>query len=154
MLVLLLTAGAAYVVSQWLRARSARTGPVWESPEPEPGFRPSEAPAPYHRPAPDPTPTTGAVPSAAPPVATAEPVAPKAPATPARPLDTGAPELEGASWVEPVDGECPPSHPVKAKLASGIYHVPGGLSYARTRPDRCYRDAEAAEADGLRAARR
>ncbi len=68
----------------------------------------------------------------------------------------GPPDPEGgvATWVDPVDGECPPSHPVKAKLTSGIYHVPGGLSYARTRPDRCYRDAEAAETDGLRAARR
>ena len=44
--------------------------------------------------------------------------------------------------------------PVKAKLASGIYHVPGGGNYDRTKPDRCYVDAEAAEADGLRAAKR
>jgi hypothetical protein len=58
----------------------------------------------------------------------------------------------GAS-VDPVDGECPPSHPVKGKLASGIYHLPGGLNYARTRPDRCYTDAEAAEADGFRPAK-
>jgi hypothetical protein len=43
---------------------------------------------------------------------------------------------------------------VKAKLASGIYHRPGGQSYERTRPDRCYRDGGAAEADGLRAAKR
>jgi hypothetical protein len=43
---------------------------------------------------------------------------------------------------------------VKAKLASGIYHRPGGQSYDRTRPDRCYRDDAAAEGDGLRAAKR
>jgi hypothetical protein len=55
--------------------------------------------------------------------------------------------------VEPVDGECPPTHPVKGKLASGIYHLPGGLNYARTRPDRCYTDAAAAESDGLRPAK-
>jgi hypothetical protein len=59
-----------------------------------------------------------------------------------------------APWVEPVDGACPDSHPVKGKVASGIYHVPGGLNYARTRPDRCYVDAAAAESDGLRAAKR
>jgi hypothetical protein len=59
-----------------------------------------------------------------------------------------------APWVEPDDGVCPSSHPVKAKLASGIYHRPGGQSYDRTRPDRCYRDGSAAEADGLRAAKR
>jgi hypothetical protein len=57
--------------------------------------------------------------------------------------------------VEPgADGMCPVTHPVKAKLASGIYHVPGGGNYERTKPDRCYVDAEAAEADGLRAAKR
>lgn len=57
-------------------------------------------------------------------------------------------------WVEPTDGACPTSHPVKAKLASAIYHLPGMLNYERTRPDRCYADAAGAEADGLRAAKR
>ena len=47
-------------------------------------------------------------------------------------------------------GRCPAHHPVKAKLASGIFHVPGGANYARTQADRCYLSAEAAEADGLR----
>ena len=61
---------------------------------------------------------------------------------------------DNAGWVEPVDGACPDSHPVKAKLASGIYHEPGGLSYDRTQPDRCYRDAAAAESDGLRPSKR
>lgn len=56
--------------------------------------------------------------------------------------------------VEPVDGECPSGYPVKAKLASGIFHVPGGQNYERTRPDRCYASAAAAEADGLRPAKR
>jgi hypothetical protein len=39
---------------------------------------------------------------------------------------------------------------VKAKLASGIFHVPGGANYARTVADRCYLSAGAAESDGLR----
>jgi hypothetical protein len=39
---------------------------------------------------------------------------------------------------------------VKAKLSSGIFHVPGGMNYERTRPDRCYVDSAAAERDGLR----
>lgn len=60
----------------------------------------------------------------------------------------------GDPWVDPVDGACPTGFPVKAKLSSGIFHVPGGLSYERTRPDRCYADADAAIADGLRAAKR
>ena len=58
------------------------------------------------------------------------------------------------SWVEPTGGVCPTSHPVKAKLASKIFHLPGMANYDRTNPDRCYVDAAAAEADGLRAAKR
>jgi len=57
-------------------------------------------------------------------------------------------------WVPPVDGACPPGYPVKAKLASHVYHVPGGSSYARTTPDRCYASGADAEADGFRAAKR
>lgn len=69
------------------------------------------------------------------------------------------PEADGriptaVGCIEPVDGACPASHPVKGKLASGIYHEPGGASYARTKPDRCYLDAQSAEADGLRPAKR
>ena len=60
----------------------------------------------------------------------------------------------GAAWLEPVDGECPSTHQVKAKMGSGIYHLPGMAAYARTNPDRCYIDATAAEADGLRPAKR
>lgn len=58
-------------------------------------------------------------------------------------------------WVEPAaDGACPVGYPVKGKLSSGIYHVPGGVNYERTTPDRCYADERAAEADGLRASKR
>jgi hypothetical protein len=58
------------------------------------------------------------------------------------------------TWVDPDGRTCPPSHPVKAKTASGIFHRPGGLAYGRTTPDRCYAEAGAAEADGYRAAKR
>ena len=37
--------------------------------------------------------------------------------------------------------------------SSGIYHLPGGRFYDRTRPERCYVDPAAAEADGYRAAK-
>lgn len=57
-------------------------------------------------------------------------------------------------WTDPVDGTCPDGYLVKAKLASGIFHIPGGVAYLRTNPDRCYRSPADAEADGLRAARR
>jgi hypothetical protein len=63
--------------------------------------------------------------------------------------------VAGASWAEPTaEGECPDGYPIKAKLKSKIFHAPGQLNYDRTTPDRCYVDAEAAEADGLRAAKR
>ena len=65
---------------------------------------------------------------------------------------TGSPEVP--AWVDAIDGDCPTSHPVKAKLASGIFHEPGGANYARTQPDRCYLSAAAAESDGLRPAKR
>ncbi len=65
-----------------------------------------------------------------------------------------APTSNGSAWVEPDDGACPATHPVKAKLASGIFHVPGGANYDRTNADRCYLSAEAAESDGLRPSKR
>ena len=57
-------------------------------------------------------------------------------------------------WVEPEGKACPPTHPVKAKQSSNIFHVPGGLNYDRTVPDRCYRDEAAAIADGFVKSRR
>ncbi|CAN5515380.1 hypothetical protein BH20ACT2_BH20ACT2_05670 [soil metagenome] len=60
-----------------------------------------------------------------------------------------------AAWVDPgTGGACPASHPVKAKLSSRIFHLPGMLNYDRTKADRCYLDAAAAEGDGLRASKR
>jgi hypothetical protein len=70
---------------------------------------------------------------------------------------SGVPGPAGADdtpWVEPIEGACPASHPVKAKLSSKIFHVPGGQSYDRTVPDRCYLDPPAAEADDFRQAKR
>lgn len=61
----------------------------------------------------------------------------------ARPAET--------TWVPGgEDGSCPDGYPIKVKASSGIYHVPGGRFHERTRPDRCYATAEAAEADGYR----
>jgi hypothetical protein len=77
-----------------------------------------------------------------PPFPTAPPAPPAAPAAPAA--------IEGP-WVAPnPDGSCPDGFAVKVKVASGIYHVPGGRFHERTRPDRCYATAEGAEADGYR----
>lgn len=99
------------------------------------------APAPLAAP-PVPLPAVTRTPAPTPvPVATPEPVEPEEPEP-------------TTAWVAPVDGGCPAGYPIKAKASSGIYHRPGGLSYDRTRPDRCYADAAAAEADGFRAAKR
>lgn len=43
--------------------------------------------------------------------------------------------------------------PVKANASSGIFRVPGGRSYARTKPERCYATPEDAKADGFRRAK-
>jgi micrococcal nuclease len=61
---------------------------------------------------------------------------------------------ERERYAAPVDGQCPDGFPIKAKLASRIYHQPGGSTYARTTPDRCYATAQDAEADGYRPAKR
>lgn len=61
---------------------------------------------------------------------------------------------EASTWEEPVDGDCPPGFPVKAKEGSRIFHVPEGAFYARTVADRCYPTAAAAEADGFRRSKR
>jgi hypothetical protein len=74
---------------------------------------------------------------------------------PASPANEKAPAKPGEAWVDPdAAGACPITHPVKAKLASSIFHLPGMAAYERTNADRCYRDEASAEADGLRKAKR
>jgi hypothetical protein len=79
-----------------------------------------------------------------------QPPRPGAEAQPERPV--AVPPL--AAWVESQGKVCPATHPVKAKQSSNIFHVPGGLNYERTVPDRCYRDEAAAIADGFVKSRR
>jgi len=57
-------------------------------------------------------------------------------------------------WVDPTGTICPQTHPVKGKLSSMIFQVPGNFAYERTTPDRCYKSPDDAEDDGLRAAKR
>jgi hypothetical protein len=78
------------------------------------------------------------------PVDSPPPPAPDAPRPPDVPL-----------WVAPDSaGNCPESHPIKANKARRIYHLPGGRYYDATHATRCFCDADAAEADGYRAAKR
>ncbi|MBV9952129.1 MAG: hypothetical protein JO291_09280 [Acidimicrobiia bacterium] len=69
------------------------------------------------------------------------------------PAPVAAPAPAPAAWLEPSAGPRP-DYPVKGKTKSGIYHLPGMANYERTSPDRWYRDEAAAEADGLRPAKR
>ncbi|MDQ3146360.1 MAG: nuclease, partial [Actinomycetota bacterium] len=70
------------------------------------------------------------------------------------PADGAATTAAGTAWTAAEGAACPATHPVKAKLPSRIYHLPGMANYSRTVPDRCYADGDAAEADGFRKAKR
>jgi hypothetical protein len=138
-----------------LKAVRGRKGPdpwadSWVSTGPPGGTRPSPAPV--------------AAASAPPAAGTTQP----APADPGKPAPSRAakPTRTGPArksptgkaedppgerlWVPANDGVCPQSHPVKAKLASKIFHTPSSRNYSRTKADRCYPDETSAQADGLR----
>lgn len=135
--------GSAVAVAAKVLARRRSASSDWAtSTEPWPPLEPSEQ---------------------LPDVATSEP-GPEAVAQDAEGEAIADPEVESPSapaasdgapaWAEPgEDGVCPATHPVKAKLSSGVFHLPGMANYERTRADRCYPDAEAASADGLRQAK-
>lgn len=58
-------------------------------------------------------------------------------------------------WVAPEEGgACPVTHPVKAKVSSRLFHLPGMFAYNRTAADRCYVDEATAVADGFTKAKR
>ena len=71
----------------------------------------------------------------------------------AGPLDDHEVAAEPATWLAPLDGECPDGYPIKANDNSGIFHVPGGRFYARTVPERCYANSADAVRDGYRPAK-
>lgn len=67
------------------------------------------------------------------------------------PASADEPERADTGWVAANDdGSTPAGHPVKVKESSGIFHLPGGRFYDRTKADRCYATAAAAQADGYR----
>ncbi len=80
----------------------------------------------------------------------ATPVPSAPPQWPPLPNQPAVPATETGWLPARDDGTSPESHPIKVKASSGIFHVPGGRFYDRTRPDRCYATAAAAEADGYR----
>jgi hypothetical protein len=130
-----------YAVARLLQRRVDRVTPV-----PGPSWPPVTPPTQRPGPRPEPRPE----PSAAPEVPADAPV----PAAPA-PAPAPSPSDNGRAWVEPSsDGICPQTHPIRAKASSKIFHLPGMLAYERTKPDRCYAEEAAAEADGFRKAKR
>ena len=120
LLVIVSTAVVLAAFANWWRQRSEATSPAGP---------PEWPPWPDAPTAPTTTPTT---PTTTPTTTATTPTAP----TPA--------------WVEGSDGEAPAGYPIKLKVSSGIFHVPGGRFYERTNPDRWYATAEAAIADGYR----
>ena len=59
------------------------------------------------------------------------------------------------NWVVPNGtAEVLQTHPVKVKLASRVYRVPGMPMYDRTVADVCYATVDEAEADGFNRAAR
>jgi len=167
-----LLAGIGVGILKVVRGRKAPDpwADSWVSTGPPGGTRPSPAPVPAAAPKP-PAPAATAT---APPPASPQPPAPteadksdggkSAPIRAARPTRKGparksptgkAEEPPGERlWVPANDGVCPPTHPVKAKLSSKIFHTPGGRNYKSTKADRCYPDEASAQADGLRPAQR
>jgi hypothetical protein len=82
-----------------------------------------------------------------------EPEAAKKPAA-ARGRGATEPVAAKDAWVKPVGSTCPPGYPVKAKMASKVYRVPGMFFYEESKPERCYPDEDAAIADGFTRAKR
>jgi hypothetical protein len=148
-------AGAGYAAWRFFEARRSESAVTWEPQPvpfpPKPHVEPASVTDTPVAEAPTlPTPVAEELP---PPLPIVEPAVEEPVTEIPRAEPATAVSVNGA-WVEPVAGTCPEGYPVKAKMTSGIYHVKGGLSYGRTTPDRCYRSAEAAEADGLRPAKR
>ncbi len=56
---------------------------------------------------------------------------------------------DAITWIQPIAGECPLDHPIKARYATGRYHLPNTTSYSKIVADCCYATAEEAEADGF-----
>ncbi len=150
-------------VMKLVQARRGRSEDEWAPAGPE-SWPPVQDTVDVEPPAPVVTRPTPPVKKAAPPqkipAARKAPAAKKAPATKKAPaakrapaakkIPAEAPPTSGRiTWVGPTGRICPPSHPVKAKLSSRIFHLPGMAAYNRTAPDRCYVDEASAVDDGF-----
>lgn len=81
---------------------------------------------------------------------------------PAAPTEAQAPTPGPTSaGVAPTRDGCPAEAPIKGNIVGRgdndgerIYHIPGGASYDRTKPERCFPTEEAAQQAGFRKAER
>lgn len=133
---LLLIALVGGAVIAWMRGRSA---PQLGAPPEWPPLEPPTVGGPTDAGAADPAPSS-----------TAEPGAPVEPMTKPDGVLV-ATDVARAGWVEaPADGAVPEGFPIKVNTKSGVFHVPNGRFYDRTKAQRFYAAAEAAVADGYR----
>jgi hypothetical protein len=153
--------GIGFAVFKVLQARRPSEVPLPAAPPdpwpPVPAPAPKPAPAPVAAPAPKPAVQDlieGPPPVAPKPVKKAAKATKTTKAVKKATKATKAAKKATRDWVEPQGGVCPLSHPVKAKVASMIFHLPGMLNYTRTRPDRCYATETAAQRDGFTPAKR
>ena len=163
-----LLAGVAFALSKILRSRDEHSAiidlgsPATLTPTPT-QWPPLEAaiptPEPIQVPDPDVEPIVatqepGLITVGDEPLQEPEPAPVKKPVAKKPAAKKAAPKKKLAPWVDPDGNICPQTHPVKGKLSSKIFQVPGNFAYDRTKPDRCYESAAAAEGDGMRAAKR
>ena len=157
-----LLAGIVFAVSKLVRNWRAVEEPSANAPTPAPWPPAQRAPEPASgrstavTPVKRPDAAAPAAPAAAPAAPAPKKAAPAKKASKATAKKPTAPATPAPErmWVEPSGDVCPPEHPVKAKLSSKLFHLPGMFAYDRCKPDRCYLSAEAAESDGLTRAKR
>lgn len=147
-------------VMKLVQARRTRPEDEWAPAGPE-SWPPVQDTVDVEPPAPvvtRPTPPVKKAPPQKIPAARKAPASKKAPATRRAPSARKAADLPPTkgrtTWVGPTGRICPPSHPVKAKLSSRIFHLPGMAAYNRTTPDRCYVDESSAVEDGFTKSKR
>ena len=169
-LVPLLAVGVATWAARRLLSERQGLDDGWQPLPPRPVVPAAPAPpvapaAPVPVPVPPPAPpVAAAAPPVAMPPAAPEPVeVPAAPraravptatavasvAAPARPAASAGPDVPGALPAL-ADGSSPdPAYTVKGKIATKVFHAPGGAYYSRTRADVWFADADAARAAGF-----
>lgn len=144
--------------------KTGESEPVSElAPAPQPNLAAAPAPEPEPEPKTPDKPAEKTAPAK--PVRRAEPLKAQRTAEKAQPptradrkVSLDAPPAESpsamVSWVEPVGGACPTSHPIKVKLGSRVFRKPGTPSYDKSKPDRCYASESAARRGGFNEAQR